>query len=75
MNQELLSFTEHALQRMGLRRISVAEVEAVLANPEQTSLGETAVEYEATIDGRVLHVITAKDSEPPLVITVFEQER
>jgi hypothetical protein len=60
---------------MDLRGISVAEVEAVLANSEQTISGETAVEYEAAIGGRILRVITAKDSEPPLVITVFEQER
>ena len=75
MTQYRPSFTRHARRRMALRRISVAEVEAVLANPEQTISGDTAVQYEAASGGRVLRVITATGSEPPLVITVFEQER
>ncbi len=51
--------------------IAAAEIEAVISAPERVSIGQTAIEYDATVVGRTLHVVAVKGSEPPLIITVY----
>ena len=68
-------FTNHALDKMDEREITVEEVAAVIASPQTVTAGETAVEYDGIVGGRALHVIVVRDSEPPLVITVWEPNR
>jgi hypothetical protein len=55
--------------------LTVEQVVAVLTEPEETTIGQTAVEYDAIVDGRPLHVVVVRDSAPPLVITVFDKDR
>lgn len=66
-----LRFTVHAARRMTLRAISRAEVEATIVAPDETNFGETAIEYFRIVDGRPIGVVVARDTQPPLVITVM----
>jgi hypothetical protein len=70
-----IRLTDHAARRMRRREISHEDIEAILANPTRTDVGETAVEYDGTVRGRPLRVVVVKGSEPPLVITVHELDR
>ncbi len=45
-------FTNHALDKMDEREITVEEVAAVIASPQTVTAGETAVEYDGIVGGR-----------------------
>lgn len=66
-----LRFTTHARRRMALRNIERREVERVIAAPDETYVGDTAIEYSKIVNGRRLGVVVVRDSAPPLVITVM----
>lgn len=66
-----LRYTAHAENRMAEWGISTAEIDAVISAPERVSIGDTAIEYDATVGGRPLHVVVVKGSKPPLIITVY----
>lgn len=66
-----LRYTAHSRDRMAEWGIAAAEIEAAISAPERVIIGQTAIEYDATVDGRPLHVVAVKGSEPPLIITVY----
>ena len=69
-----IRLTTHAAKRMREYGISRDQVERALDEVVATEIGGTAVAYDGTVDGRVLHVIVVRDSEPPLVITLWPVE-
>ena len=66
-----IRLTTHAAKRMREYGISRNQVERALDEVVATEIGGTAVAYDGTVDGRVLHMSVVRDSEPPLVITVW----
>lgn len=64
-------YSQHATERMTEQGINREMVEAVLASPERTIEGTTAIEHEATVSGRLMHVVLSSSPESPIVITVY----
>jgi hypothetical protein len=60
---------------MERRRISVEDVEAVLANPVHTEIQATKIVYDGVVSERVIRVVVARDSDPVRVITVYPRRR
>jgi hypothetical protein len=76
-----LIFRTHAVRRMFERRITEADVRAVLKNGRVIRAYDDDTPYPsrlvlASIDGRVLHVVCADvlDSHDTIVITVYEPD-
>ena len=70
-----LAYTGHARDKMADRRITEQVVEQILTSPDGVSVGETAVIYNAMVDGVELRVVVARATDPRLVITVFPVDR
>lgn len=70
-----LAYTKHARDKMEERGITEETVERILASPDGVSIGETAIIYNAMVDGVELRVVVARGSEPSLIITVFPVDR
>ena len=68
-------FTNHALDKMEEREISREEVIVALESPLSVTIGATAVEFEGVVQGRELHIVAVRDSDPLLVITVWEKDQ
>ena len=66
-----LRFSHHARERMGEQGITREMVGRVLAGHEKRFEGDTANEYEAVVNGRLLHVVISASSQPAIVITVY----
>ncbi len=66
------SFTDHALRRMALRRVSRQDVERTLDNFDSSDVDKQGNErFEKRYLGRKLRVVVAKNSNPKRVITVI----
>lgn len=67
-----LRYTEHAEERMGERRISRADVETVLADPDiDLPRGRKPGRvYARRLGSRKITVVVGTDTDPPTVITV-----
>ena len=70
-----VAYSRHARDQMVDRAITLRHVEQVLASPDRLIEGVTADEYNAVVDGRALRVVLARNTEPPLVITVMLASR
>ena len=66
-----LAYSSHARDQMADREITGQHVEQVVRYPDRLVEGVTADEYNAVVDGRPLRVVIARNTEPPLVITVM----
>ena len=64
-----LRYTAHARRQIQRRQIAHAEIEAVVESGA-ARVGETAVEYDGVIRGRLARVVVVRNADPPLVITV-----
>ncbi len=60
---------------MVLRSISEAEVEALIAEPAETTVKEFEVVYDGVVDGRGLRVVVDRYSSPVWVVTVMPRRR
>ena len=65
------AYSGHARDQMVDREITAQHVERVVEYPDRLVEGVTADEYNAVVDGRPLRVVIARNTEPPLVITVM----
>ena len=70
-----VGYSDHAIGRMEHRGISEEIVQRILTSPDTLIEGETADEYTALVGGVEVRVILARDTEPPLVVTVYEVDR
>ena len=70
-----VAYSDHAIGRMEQRGISEEMVQRVLTSPDGVSVGETAVIYNAMVDGVQLRVVVARATDPGRVITVFPVDR
>ncbi len=70
-----VGYSRHARDQMVDRAISRQEVMQVLTSPDRLVEGVTADEYNAMVNGRPLRVVVARNTEPPLVITVMIASR
>ncbi len=66
-----IRLTYHAARRMLDNGVTRDQVESVLAEARTVAIGASAVEYDGEVGGRTLHVVVARDSQPPLVVTVW----
>ncbi len=66
-----IAYSGHARDQMVDREITAQHVQQVLDYPDRLVEGVTANEYNAVVDGRPLRVVVARNTEPPLVITVM----
>ena len=64
--------TNHAIQRIEDAGLSIEDVAYIIEHAEQTPVGTTADEYDATLRGTLYRAVVVKDSEPPLIVTVHE---
>jgi hypothetical protein len=68
--------TEHAVERLCVRAISIPRVLRALAQPDRVvalRLGRVAVDHLER--GRLLRLIVDVDCDPPEVVTAFETSR
>ena len=56
------------MEEQGITREMVA---AALTSPAATGEGNTATEYEAIVNSRLMRIVLAADRAPSLVITVY----
>ena len=56
------------MEEQGITREMVA---AALASPAATVEGDTATEYEAIVNSRLMRIVLAAGRAPSLVITVY----
>lgn len=68
-------FTNHATEQLEEREISREEVAAVIDAPLRVTIGATAVEYDGVVGNCELHIVVVRGSDPPLVITLWENNR
>jgi hypothetical protein len=68
-----LLYDPHARDQMAARRISEADVEAVLGAPRyrRPSHGGREELYGRAVDGRTLRLVVVAGSQPPMIITVM----
>lgn len=66
-----LRYTGHARARMLEAMVEAFEIQATVANPDEVTVGELLVSYDAVIGGRRVSVVLLKDSDPPLVVSVL----
>ena len=64
--------TGHAILRMNSLGITADEVEALIDQAVRTSIGETAVEYDANWRGMLLRIVVVREPEPARLITIHE---
>ena len=64
--------TGHAILRMNNLGITADEVEALIDQAVRTSIGETAVEYDAYWRGMLLRIVVVREPEPARLITIHE---
>lgn len=57
------------------RGITEQVVQQILDSPDGVAVGETAVIYNAMVNGVELRVVVARATDPVLVITVFPVDR
>lgn len=71
-----VEYTRHAIERMTERRLTVAEVEALLNTPliERTERDGRWSRW-ALIDGHGVKVVFAEDGEKLVVVTALYQRR
>jgi hypothetical protein len=67
-----IRLSNHAIDGMADAGLTREDVADIIEHPERTERGTTADEYEATLRGALYHVVVVKDSDPPLIITVYE---
>jgi len=70
-----IAYSRHALDKMEERGITEQVVQQILDSPDGVSVGETAVIYNAMVNGVELRVVVARGTDPSLVITVFPVDR
>ncbi len=70
-----IAYSRHARHKMEERGITDQVVRQILTSPDRVSVGETAVIYNAIVNGVELAVVVARATEPSLVITVFPVDR
>ena len=67
-----LRFTQHALWRIDVRQISVADVEEAITSPDKITEDAAAFRYDKTLSEGILRVVISKTvPDPPLVVTVM----
>lgn len=59
---------------MAQYRLRREDILRVIEHADVT-IGVTAVEYDAIIGGRPIHVVVVRGSDPPLVITLYPRNR
>jgi hypothetical protein len=67
-----IRLSNHASEGMTDAGLTREDIVHIIEHAERTELGTTADEYEATLHGTLYHVVVVKDSNPPLIITVYE---
>jgi hypothetical protein len=76
-----IRFTSHALEEMQRRGVSQAQVEAVIANPEQVLPGRhQRTIYQSRVDfgskkQYLLRIFMDENISPPIVITVYRTSK
>jgi Domain of unknown function (DUF4258) len=60
---------------MEIRHLSIADVEALISEPEATQIGELVFVYDGVVRGIRLRVVVARDSDPLRVVTVMRRRR
>lgn len=71
-----LRFTAHARRRRHERRVSRADVERVISEPEtRTQTDLFTWRYVGRVEGRRITCVVAFDTEPPTVVTVIARRR
>jgi hypothetical protein len=70
-----VGYSGHARDQMADREITAQHVQHVPDFPDRLVEGVTADEYIPVVDGRPLRVVVARNTEPPLVITVMIASR
>ncbi len=70
-----IAYSRHARDKMEERGITEQVVQQILDAPDGVAVGETAVIYNAMVNGVELRVVVARATDPSLVITVFPVDR
>ncbi|MCY3881075.1 MAG: DUF4258 domain-containing protein [Dehalococcoidia bacterium] len=70
-----IAYSRHARDKMEERGITEQVVQQILDSPDGVAVGETAVIYNAMVNGVELRVVVARATDPVLVITVFPVDR
>ena len=68
-------FARHALQRLARYGVRRDEVLGIIESADDVTIGATAVEYDAHVGDRLIHVVVVRGSDPPLVITLYPRNR
>ena len=66
-----LRYSHHVDVRMEEQGITREMVAGALASRAATVEGDTATEYEAIVNSRLMRIVLAADRAPSLVITVY----
>ena len=62
----------HAARRMAEKNISLADLDAVISNPDRVEAeGGSRNLYEGQVGGRRLIVVVEFAADPPVVVTVY----
>jgi hypothetical protein len=71
-----MTFSRHARNRMRRRKITPADVEAIVANPEKSDVDDSGKirHYGTAANGRYIRIVLASEN-PDHVVSVHERRR
>jgi len=72
-------YSQHALEQMQLRNISVAEVEDILKNPEHVTMEDGLTVYQKRMHTNnkpyLLRIFVNETKQPPVVVTGYKTSK